>query len=95
MNSIHCKRFKVTGRVQGVFYRASTREQAVLLGVTGWVRNLAEGSVELLACGDAQQLAALEQWLWQGPELAQVHDIEIQAAALEIFADFMVRYDTH
>jgi acylphosphatase len=60
-------RFRVSGKVQGVFYRASTREQALALGLTGYARNLPDGAVEVLACGDARAIEALERWLWQGP----------------------------
>ena len=66
------KKFLVAGRVQGVYFRASTREQALRLGLVGYARNLADGRVEVLAKGDDEQLTALEQWLWQGPPTAQV-----------------------
>ena len=59
-----------------MFYRAATQETARRLGLTGWARNLADGDVELVACGDAAKLKELEQWLWQGPpraRVAQVH----------------------
>jgi acylphosphatase len=65
-------RFLVEGRVQGVFFRASTREQALALGVAGHARNLDDGRVEVLAGGCAEALDALEQWLWQGPPAASV-----------------------
>ena len=65
-------RFLVEGRVQGVFFRASTREQALALGITGHAKNLADGRVEVLASGSAEALDALEQWLWQGPPAASV-----------------------
>ncbi len=67
-----CLRFRVHGRVQGVFYRAATAARARRLGLNGWVRNLADGDVELLACGDDAVLADLETWLWQGPPHAHV-----------------------
>ena len=65
-------RFLVSGVVQGVFYRASTRAQAQRLGLTGHARNLADGRVEVVAHGDPDALDALERWLWQGPPAAQV-----------------------
>ncbi|HEV2621212.1 MAG TPA: acylphosphatase [Frateuria sp.] len=68
-------RFLVSGRVQGVFYRASTREQALQLGLTGHARNLPDGRVEVFAYGEAAALDALERWLWQGPAAARVTDI--------------------
>ena len=65
-------RFLVEGRVQGVFFRASTREQALALGISGHAKNLADGRVEVLASGSGEALDALEQWLWQGPAAAEV-----------------------
>lgn len=65
-------RFIVSGRVQGVFFRASTREQAVALGVAGHATNRSDGRVEVLASGPADALDALERWLWQGPPAARV-----------------------
>lgn len=64
MTGRSCLRCTVSGRVQGVFYRASTRHAALDLGVVGWVRNLADGSVEVLACGDAAAVEKLREWLW-------------------------------
>jgi acylphosphatase len=62
----------VTGRVQGVAYRASTVEQARVHGVTGWVRNLPDGSVELEAQGDEARVSALLAWCAHGPPAARV-----------------------
>ncbi len=72
-----CRRFLVSGRVQGVFYRDSTRRQARAMGITGWVRNLFDGRVEVLACGDKQQLETFNKWLEIGPEYAKVTNIEV------------------
>ena len=69
-------RFLVSGRVQGVFYRASTRGQAQQLGLTGHARNLPDGRVEVVAHGSPEALDALERWLWQGPPAAKVEGIE-------------------
>lgn len=65
----------VSGRVQGVWFRASTAEQAKMLGLTGYARNLADGRVEVLACGDEAALSRLESWLWQGPIAARVDEV--------------------
>ncbi|CAD1788398.1 acylphosphatase [Xanthomonas euroxanthea] len=65
-------RFLVTGVVQGVWFRAATRERAVALGLRGHARNLPDGSVEVLAAGTDAALDALETWLWQGPPAARV-----------------------
>jgi acylphosphatase len=67
-----CARFIVSGRVQGVFFRASTREQAQRLDISGYAKNLDDGTVEVIACGDAANLEALERWLEQGPSAARV-----------------------
>jgi acylphosphatase len=72
------RRCLVKGRVQGVFYRASTRERALTLGVTGYARNLPDGSVEVLACGDPAAVEALCEWLWEGPPMAEVARVDIE-----------------
>ena len=68
-------RFHVGGKVQGVWYRASAREQAVRLGLRGYARNLDDGRVEVLAIGGDDAIAALEKWLWEGPRLARVTEV--------------------
>ena len=70
------RRFLVTGRVQGVYFRHSTRIEAERLGVAGVARNLADGSVEVIAHGDATALAQLRDWLHQGPSMAVVAKVE-------------------
>jgi acylphosphatase len=67
-----CIRCFVSGKVQGVWYRANTKTQAEKLGLNGWVRNLSDGRVEVFACGDLELLELLFQWLQEGPELAKV-----------------------
>ena len=86
-----CRRFVVSGRVQGVFYRASTQDTARRLGLTGWVRNLADGRVELVACGPEGKLAELERWLWQGPPNAEVVSVEVSEVTDQSFSGFTVR----
>ncbi len=68
-------RFIVTGRVQGVFYRASTRQRALELGLVGYARNQPDGSVEVVASGTDAALEALQTWLQQGPPAAQVERV--------------------
>ena len=68
-------RFVVSGKVQGVFFRASTRDQALALGVAGYAENRRDGSVEVLASGSAPALDALERWLRQGPPMAAVEAV--------------------
>ena len=75
-----CVKFVVSGRVQGVFFRASTRAEAVRLGLTGHARNLPDGTVEVVACGDDAALAQLGRWLELGPPLAQVSRVERSTA---------------
>ncbi|WP_319583285.1 acylphosphatase [uncultured Pseudodesulfovibrio sp.] len=82
----------IRGRVQGVWFRGWTRETARSLGVTGWVRNLPDGAVEVLAQGNEQQLDHLETRLWQGPSLARVTAIESRRTDADtLLADFSVR----
>jgi len=71
-----CRRCLVAGKVQGVWYRASTQRQALALGITGHARNLPDGRVEVLACGDAEAVRQLQAWLWQGPPAADVTDVQ-------------------
>ncbi len=86
-----CIRYRVFGRVQGVFFRASTRDVALRLALIGWVRNCADGSVELVACGERLRLEELERWLWQGPELAEVAEVTQEPVPCENFKGFQVR----
>lgn len=72
VTGIHCL---VSGRVQGVYYRASARREAEALGLTGWVRNLPDGRVELVAMGSEHALRQLQDWLWRGPSDARVTDV--------------------
>jgi acylphosphatase len=68
----------VAGRVQGVYYRAATAEQAVGLKLDGWVKNLADGRVEVVAAGEPSAVAALARWLWSGPPAARVDAVEVE-----------------
>ncbi len=86
-----CLRCTVSGRVQGVWFRASTRRQAQALGVTGYARNLAGGQVEVLACGEKAAIEQLKAWLWEGPDAAEVRSVECQAVKEMPPADFSTR----
>ncbi|MCP5145964.1 MAG: acylphosphatase [Gammaproteobacteria bacterium] len=68
-------RLRISGRVQGVWFRASTREQAKRLRVTGWVRNCDNGEVEVLAEGTPGQVGQLVEWCHRGPPAASVADV--------------------
>jgi acylphosphatase len=83
-----CRRFLVRGRVQGVWFRASTRQQAERLGLTGQAVNLTDGRVEVIACGPEAMLDDLAAWLWQGPELARVDHVSIEEVAPRHFSGF-------
>ncbi len=69
-------RLTIRGRVQGVFYRASTRRRATELGLVGWVRNLPDGGVEAVAEGPRAALDALVAWCHDGPRSARVDGVE-------------------
>jgi len=84
-------RFLVAGRVQGVFFRASTAQRARELGVTGMARNLDDGRVEVIASGDADALAAMHTWLHQGPPAARVDIVERVEIPAQDHADFSTR----
>jgi acylphosphatase len=83
----------VTGQVQGVYFRDTTRQQAQALGVAGWVRNRPDGSVEVLAEGPKPQLDTLLHFLNKGPQLARVEKVETQwQAATGEFTAFEIRW---
>ena len=77
------RRCFVAGRVQGVFYRASARQRATELGVTGFARNLADGRVEVLACGPRHAVEDFCAWLGQGPPAASVTSVDVQTLDVE------------
>lgn len=82
---------QVFGKVQGVFFRASTQEKAQELGVRGWVRNEADGTVSIHAEGEPDSVQALFRWCQKGPPQADVRDVKIEEAEPENFTDFQVR----
>ena len=69
-------RFVVSGKVQGVFFRASARDRATALGLRGFAKNLPDGRVEVLAAGDDAAIDELAAWLREGPPMARVDDLE-------------------
>jgi acylphosphatase len=69
------RRFRITGKVQGVYFRQSTRLQAEGLAIRGFARNLADGSVEVVAHGTGAAVERLLQWLQQGPRMARVEQV--------------------
>lgn len=86
-----CCQYFISGQVQGVFFRRHTHEQAVLLGLKGWVRNLPDGRVEVVACGEETKVSQLRDWLWQGPPRASVSQVEEKALPWEVFESFDIR----
>ena len=83
-------RFLVSGKVQGVFFRASTREQALRLGLSGSARNLADGRVEVVVAGDDAAIEALGHWLGKGPPAARVENVVRDACDAEVAAGFVI-----
>lgn len=80
----------VAGRVQGVFYRAATAAQAERLGVDGWVKNLPNGQVEVVAAGGQENVAALTRWLWSGPPAARVDAVHVEEWTSSVPSGFSV-----
>lgn len=71
-----CIQAMISGRVQGVFFRQSTKSRALELGLTGHAINLADGRVEVVACGEKNNINELVKWLHTGPDMAQVSSVE-------------------
>jgi len=80
----------ISGRVQGVFYRASAKEKADQLGISGTVQNYPDGKVYIEASGETDNLALFEAWCRQGPRLAYVKDVEVKEMAPGHFSGFVV-----
>jgi acylphosphatase len=86
------RRVRVTGEVQGVFFRAWTQDQARSLGVTGWVRNATDGSVKAHIEGEEAAIDQLIERMRDGPPAAQVDDVEARETAVEWLERFEVRH---
>jgi acylphosphatase len=83
-------RLIIKGRVQGVFYRATAKDVAEQNGISGWVKNTAEGYVEIMATGSEEQLENFLQWCRQGPPRAQVMAIEQEKLPEQAFDGFRI-----
>lgn len=82
----------VRGRVQGVFFRASTRDKALELGVTGWCKNQQDGSVFIYAEANDKTLTDFEQWCRKGPMMSSVTELEKKEVVSRGCASFEIRY---
>ena len=84
----------ISGKVQGVFFRATTKEMAERYGVKGWVRNLRDGRVEAVFEGDEEAVKRLIEWCHVGPPAARVDNVEVEYEEYKgEFEDFRIRYD--
>jgi acylphosphatase len=92
MSTLIARRCYVSGRVQGVFYRASTRQKASELGCSGYARNLPDGRVEVLAVGEPEAVHALVEWLWRGSPASEVMAVEVEEVSLEELDDVPVGF---
>ncbi len=80
----------IRGKVQGVFFRQSSKEEAIRLGITGFVKNLDDGSVKIVATGTEEKLLALTNWCKTGPPKARVSGIEKEELDLQSFIGFKI-----
>jgi len=78
-----CKKCLVAGRVQGVFYRATAARRAQELGLRGYARNLDDGRVEVLVCGNGESVTAFVSWLWIGSSASKVSSVDVSDAAVD------------
>lgn len=86
-----CMRFRISGRVQGVWFRESTRREAEMLGLRGYAANLEDGSVEVVAAGGGAELDKLAAWLRHGPSLARVEQLSSEEIADPLNSGFVTR----
>jgi acylphosphatase len=78
-----CKKCLIGGRVQGVFYRATAAHRARELGIHGYARNLQDGRVEVLACGEEDTVSTFVKWLWIGSSASKVTSVEVSDVAAD------------
>lgn len=83
-------RLTIKGKVQGVYYRATAKDAATQLGITGWVRNLPDGNVEITATAEESVLKQFIQWCRQGPPRAMVNEVIVQEMEFEAFNGFRI-----
>lgn len=80
----------ISGKVQGVFFRASAKEQAENLGITGWVKNLPDGTVEIHAQGEKEAMQTFLEWCKKGPESAFVEQVQVKKVSPIKTAEFEI-----
>ncbi|VEB34599.1 acylphosphatase [Legionella sainthelensi] len=83
-----CMRCYVSGKVQGVWYRASAQSEARKLGISGWARNLDDGRVEVFACGTVESLQMFYEWLKEGPRYAVVKECTYEEHIWQEYSGF-------
>ncbi len=83
-------KLRITGRVQGVFYRASTREKAQQLGIKGWVKNEPDGTVSAVGQGPDAKLQRWIEWCGEGPSEARVESVEVEEQPIAAFQQFAI-----
>ena len=89
--AIKCVQIMVRGRVTGVFFRAATQREAKRLGITGWVRNRNDASVEILAEGEEDSIKEIVSWAHHGPSAARVENVDVRYRAYTgEFFDFRI-----
>ena len=94
MSTLIARRCYISGCVQGVFYRASTRHKAIELGCAGYAANLDDGRVEVLAIGEPQAVQSLLDWLWRGSPGSEVKFVEVREVPLEDLGNVPVGFAT-
>jgi acylphosphatase len=88
--SVAAVRYLISGRVQGVYYRARTADRAAELAIRGWAKNLSDGRVEVVAAGPMTGLTALTRWLWEGPPAAKIESVDVEEWHGAVPDDFRV-----
>ena len=94
MSTLIARRCYISGRVQGVFYRASTRQKAIELGCAGYAANLDDGRVEVLVVGEPHSVQLLLDWLWRGSPGSEVKFVEVRELSLEDLDNVPVGFAT-
>ena len=90
--AVVCRKIQIFGRVQGVFFRASAKERADELGLSGYVRNLADGSVEVIVQDEKGVVDSFVEWLKNNPALSRVENIKTEDLPLQDFKGFEIKY---